>query len=1600
MRFYGRDIGRIFSWSILLLAALPVYLALAAPLFGLTITEIHYAPPGPAAEAARLKFVEIFNDSPTVVDLTGHRFSAGIRFAFPDRILLDGRAYLVIAADQEEIKKRYGLQNVIGDFSGNLSEDGDQVVLVNEGGVPVAQVAYRDSEKWTSVPAGTGYTLSLRSPYADVRRPENWTSSARIGGSPGTANFPPPQPSDAEIFGESSVWKFKRGWDGAAIPAAFSEPPEAWTRSDFDDAAWEEGATGIGFGDATVLTELSDMKDNYVSFACRKKFTIHEDIYNDVEGLILRIKVDDGFIATLNGVEIGRFNMGVAGTNFTPEAVARGASEANNAIEIAVSKDKYHAGDNVLAVEVHNISKASNDANFIPSLVSRKFISFDPAPLPPVRLNEVYAYLGSSPRERFVELANVSSQPLDISGFFLTDDPGQLEKFMIPDGTVLSPRGWMVFSEEATGLHLDLSRVKVFLGAADGKTIADAAIFKNSKTAGSSPLSHVRSPDGGGTWRITPIITPGAANQVAVEQDIVLNEIMYDSPASPERGEFIELYNRGSRAISLAGWKIVEGFNFSFPASTWIKPGEYLVVARDPQFIRDTYQLPAEQVLGPGQEAESLDRFGRLSNDGEDVRAVDELGNTVIEVRYSSGGEWTELADGGGSSLELLDPWQDASFPSAWQASDQTQTAPWTEYGYQAINTTGGESEVWFLLHSDGEVLVDDISVTDSGGKEYVNLAGNPPVYAGGFDADTKPWRFEGNHVSSSRHTAEAHSGPACLKIVAAGPGDNKYNKVEMDTSPRLPAGQVTVKFWARWLKGARLLHTCGWSNTFARTQVLNVPAALGTPGRENSARTGLREATGDVNLGPVITSVSHSPSVPGAGDEVQVRARLSDSDGVESARVGAFIGKRGPTTQWIPLADDGLSGDGAAGDGIYGGKIPAQALNTKVLFFVEASDRRGAVRTFPTNAPVKTLLYQVSAAYASTTFRYRLILDDDNLRTLTVQRLHSDNQVDGAFVFEESEVYYNVGVRYHGSPWNRPPDPKMFRIHFNADKKLGGFAKINASRYGNAHNEGTAYHLIRRASAGETARTPYTPRYNYTRMYYNGKLHGSMAEITAVNSDYVDFWWPNDSNGSAFKITGKLDFSDAGTHTGTNWTQFRYYGNDKEAFRYFYNLGAGRSEDNFEPLMEFLKVMDARMTPNNQFPEKLESILNLESFLRVLAIRCLQDDWDTIGIGNGQNAYLYYAPIEGRFYLLPWDLDHTFSNTGATLLPTGDPGTSRILQIPKFKRAYLRIVKEFVDTFWNPGPDGIGPYLDKVAAVTSKSGVGPPSQIKSFMTARLTSARNLVKSTQTVPFAITTNGGADFASDLEVEKLQGTAPLELYQMILNGRLVEPQWSGAIFTGWTLDVPLPAENNDFELIGYDRDGNLVGNVLHIRITRIPGCARPAVIGVNPPTGSAAGGLEVTIAGSGFGAGARVFFGAQEAARVSFVSVQELRANVPPDAAPALDGHAVDVKVANAPGCEGVLWAGFTYEGAAPRFIRGDADGRGQVDAADALAILQFLFLKGELRCQDGADVDDSGKLSLGDPIRLLIHLYRGGSPPPAPYPEAGEDPTADGLGCN
>ena len=136
-----------------------------------------------------------------------------------------------------------------------------------------------------------------------------------------------------------------------------------WINPGFDDGTWNYGPGGVGYGDEDDPTTINPALSVY----CRYHFEVTDP--GALAGLILDVDFDDGFVAYLNGVEISRYNMGETGSATSWASTSDGLHEAGlyrgvSPYRISIDEGilgQLVAGDNVLAIEVHNESIGSSD---------------------------------------------------------------------------------------------------------------------------------------------------------------------------------------------------------------------------------------------------------------------------------------------------------------------------------------------------------------------------------------------------------------------------------------------------------------------------------------------------------------------------------------------------------------------------------------------------------------------------------------------------------------------------------------------------------------------------------------------------------------------------------------------------------------------------------------------------------------------------------------------------------------------------------------------------------------------------------------------------------------------------------------------------------------------------------------------------------------------------------------------------------------------------------------------------------------------------------------------------------------------------------------
>ena len=148
----------------------------------------------------------------------------------------------------------------------------------------------------------------------------------------------------------------------------------AWKETEFDDKQWQTGTAEFGFGDGDESTSIANASagDPIRAYYFRKRFDITEEQLIQLREqdpayqLHISLKRDDGAVIYLNGKEIHRDNMpaGVI-THSTLASLPQGGLNENSFFDIFIDGEGLlSAGENILAVSVHQSSVTSSDLSF------------------------------------------------------------------------------------------------------------------------------------------------------------------------------------------------------------------------------------------------------------------------------------------------------------------------------------------------------------------------------------------------------------------------------------------------------------------------------------------------------------------------------------------------------------------------------------------------------------------------------------------------------------------------------------------------------------------------------------------------------------------------------------------------------------------------------------------------------------------------------------------------------------------------------------------------------------------------------------------------------------------------------------------------------------------------------------------------------------------------------------------------------------------------------------------------------------------------------------------------------------------------------------
>lgn len=509
-------------------------------------------------------FIELYNPSPLPVALGGLYFTDNPigqprRHAIAPLTFIGGQSHRVFKPDSDP-------EQGADHLNFGLAAEQGMIALLTPGLETIDCIVYgpqRTDVSQGRSPDGSGRIASFLQPSPGAPNPGASSSVQTV-----------------TLVALTNVWRYNQTSDLTSIN---------WTAPGYNDDTWPEGRALL-YHDNDPLpgptnTELTLGRMTYY-------FRTHFNFSGDPTAVVLRLSpfVDDGAIFYLNGQLL--YNLAVTDTPLSYSTPA--SRNVNNAVlegPFSVPATNLIQGDNVLAVEVHQVNTTSSDIVFGAQLDAAITTPAGPA----IVLNEILAHnqsftnaAGRTPD--WVELYNPGTNSIDLGDLSLSDDPGAPRKWVFANGTMLAPDGYLTIefddslpaSATNTGFALNASGDAVYLF----QRPANGGSVLGSVTLGlqAADFSIGRMPSGSGDWTLT-LPTRNSQNVAAGLGNasfLAINEWM----ANPANGDdWFEVYNPNAQPVDLSGLALTDNPSVRnkspFPPRSFIGPRSYVKLIAD-----------------------------------------------------------------------------------------------------------------------------------------------------------------------------------------------------------------------------------------------------------------------------------------------------------------------------------------------------------------------------------------------------------------------------------------------------------------------------------------------------------------------------------------------------------------------------------------------------------------------------------------------------------------------------------------------------------------------------------------------------------------------------------------------------------------------------------------------------------------------------------------------------------------------------------------------------------------------------------------------------------------------------------------------------------
>lgn len=288
----------------------------------------------------------------------------------------------------------------------------------------------------------------------------------------------------------------------------------------------------------------------------------------------------------------------------------------------------------------------------------------------------------------------------------------------------------------------------------------------------------------------------------------------------------------------------------------------------------------------------------------------------------------------------------------------------------------------------------------------------------------------------------------------------------------------------------------------------------------------------------------------------------------------------------------------------------------------------------------------------ASSSVDYWSVFDDGRVRRIDIHLTKSD--WDQIWVNPEAKYQVQADAVVFGEPL----DNVGFRMRGQFSLRESG-AKKPWKIDTDAYIDGQEFHNLRQLMLLNSIGDPSMMREKlaYEMMAFAGLPASHVAYIELwidlIDDEQPPLYWgvytlvervdnkylsnrfgPDSKGGNLYKAS----------HAQRGPMDLKYYGESIENYpnqngQYAYGKMNNEEEADYSDIIELCRIIDGTdYASDEEFIQALEEVINVDAFLRYLAVVTILDNWDSY-VYTGNNFYLFNNSVSGRFEWIPWDL-------------------------------------------------------------------------------------------------------------------------------------------------------------------------------------------------------------------------------------------------------------------------------------------------------------------------------------------------------------------------